>query len=48
MPTSTAGSTNYGSGREVLGHSEGDPFDDWVYIEQNLYTPSTADLEESN
>ncbi|MFC7139265.1 hypothetical protein ACFQMA_05360 [Halosimplex aquaticum] len=37
---------NYNSGREVLGYSDGDPFDDWQYIEEHVYTPSAEDIGE--
>lgn len=38
---------NYNSGRDVLGYSEGEPFDEWAYIEENVYTPSTEEVDAS-
>ncbi|MFW5956776.1 MAG: hypothetical protein ACOCQY_05170, partial [Halorhabdus sp.] len=28
-------------------YSDGEPFDDWAWIKENMYTPSTSDLEDN-
>jgi hypothetical protein len=38
---------NYNSGRDVLGYSEDEPFDDWAYIAEHVYTPPTDEIEGS-